>query len=135
MLAHKLTPILNVSDIQQSFAWFEKLGWHKEWAWGSPPTFDFPTVNGGELGGAWLVNTPQHDCAHQLSIPAILSLDSTPQDQPTSQPPCHHSHPEFGNALDSPEVSHFDRGKSATRTSISISSKPTRNCFSPLRKK
>src|ERR1700730_1993956 len=39
MLAKRLTPILNVSDIQQSFAWFEKLGWKKGWDWGSPPTF------------------------------------------------------------------------------------------------
>src|SRR6476660_8129460 len=39
MLAKGLTPILNVSDIQQSFAWFEKLGWKKGWDWGSPPTF------------------------------------------------------------------------------------------------
>jgi hypothetical protein len=29
-----LTPILNVSDIAQSFAWFEKLGWRKCWDWG-----------------------------------------------------------------------------------------------------
>ena len=29
MLAKGLTPILNVSDIQTSFAWFEKLGWSK----------------------------------------------------------------------------------------------------------
>ncbi len=34
-----LTPILNVSDIQQSFAWFEKFGWSKGWDWGTPPTF------------------------------------------------------------------------------------------------
>ena len=39
MLAHGLTPILNVSDIQQSFAWFEKLGWKKLWDWGDPPGF------------------------------------------------------------------------------------------------
>jgi catechol 2,3-dioxygenase-like lactoylglutathione lyase family enzyme len=39
MIAHALTPILNVSDIQASFAWFEKLGWKKLWDWGSPPTF------------------------------------------------------------------------------------------------
>ena len=39
MNAKRLTPILNVSDIQQSFAWFEKLGWKKGWDWGSPPTF------------------------------------------------------------------------------------------------
>ena len=39
MEAKGLTPILNVSDFQQSVAWFEKLGWHKGWDWGDPPTF------------------------------------------------------------------------------------------------
>src|SRR5215510_1389194 len=39
MKAHRLTPILNVSDIEESFRWFEKLGWQKGWDWGSPPTF------------------------------------------------------------------------------------------------
>lgn len=39
MLARKLTPILNVSNIEQTFTWFEKLGWQKAWDWGSPPTF------------------------------------------------------------------------------------------------
>lgn len=28
-----LTPILDVSDIRQSFAWFEKLGWETGWSW------------------------------------------------------------------------------------------------------
>jgi predicted enzyme related to lactoylglutathione lyase len=39
MLAHKLTPILNVSNITESFRWFEKLGWKKGWEWGAPPMF------------------------------------------------------------------------------------------------
>ncbi len=39
MIAKGITPILNVSDIQASFAWFEKLGWKKGWDWGTPPTF------------------------------------------------------------------------------------------------
>jgi catechol 2,3-dioxygenase-like lactoylglutathione lyase family enzyme len=39
MIAHGLTPILNVSNIVESFAWFEKLGWKKGWDWGDPPTF------------------------------------------------------------------------------------------------
>ena len=29
MQAKRLTPILNVSNIQESFAWFEKFGWQK----------------------------------------------------------------------------------------------------------
>lgn len=44
--AKAITPILNVSDMQQSFAWFEKLGWEKGWDWGRPPTF------GGVCSGA-----------------------------------------------------------------------------------
>ena len=39
MHARKLTPILNVSNIAESFLWFEKLGWQKGWDWGEPPTF------------------------------------------------------------------------------------------------
>lgn len=39
MYATGLTPILNVSDLAQSFLWFEKLGWNKAWDWGSPPSF------------------------------------------------------------------------------------------------
>jgi len=46
MIAKRLTPILNVSDIQQSFSWFEKLGWEKAWEWGTPP--DFGGVCSGE---------------------------------------------------------------------------------------
>jgi len=39
MDAKQLIPVLNVSDILQSFVWFEKLGWKKSWDWGDPPTF------------------------------------------------------------------------------------------------
>jgi hypothetical protein len=39
MLARRLMPILNVSNIQESFAWFERLGWEKAWEWGTPPNF------------------------------------------------------------------------------------------------
>ena len=39
MLAHRVNPILNVSNIQETFAWFEKLGWTKSWDWGDPPSF------------------------------------------------------------------------------------------------
>jgi Glyoxalase/Bleomycin resistance protein/Dioxygenase superfamily len=43
----RVTPILNVSNIQDSFAWFEKLGWKKSWDWGDPP--DFGAVCSGEF--------------------------------------------------------------------------------------
>ena len=39
MNERRLTPILNVSDLAASFAWFEIWGWKKLWEWGAPPTF------------------------------------------------------------------------------------------------
>ncbi len=39
MIAHGLTPILNVSNLAESFAWFASLGWEKLWEWGDPPGF------------------------------------------------------------------------------------------------
>src|SRR5512146_2216380 len=39
MNAHGLTPILNVSNMAQSFEWFGRLGWEKSWDWGTPPSF------------------------------------------------------------------------------------------------
>ena len=39
MKVDRLTPILNVSNLAQSFEWFEKLGWQKGWDWGNPATF------------------------------------------------------------------------------------------------
>jgi len=39
MKVQGLTPILNVSNLDESFAWFAKLGWEKHWAWGDPGGF------------------------------------------------------------------------------------------------
>lgn len=47
MNAKHVTPILNVSDMAASFAWFEKWGWRKCWDWGAPPTFG--AVGSGEV--------------------------------------------------------------------------------------
>jgi hypothetical protein len=46
MHAKAITPVLNVSDMPASFAWFEKWGWKKCWDWGTPPTFG--AVGSGE---------------------------------------------------------------------------------------
>ena len=46
MDAKAITPILNVSSLQDSFAWFENLGWKKLWDWGDPPGFG--AVGSGE---------------------------------------------------------------------------------------
>ncbi|HEU0122375.1 MAG TPA: bleomycin resistance family protein [Bryobacteraceae bacterium] len=39
MQAAHVTPILNVSNLQESFDWFTRLGWSKGWDWGQPPVF------------------------------------------------------------------------------------------------
>lgn len=43
MKVHHITPILNVSDLEKSFAWFALWGWEKCWDWrrepGGPATF------------------------------------------------------------------------------------------------
>ena len=75
MLAKGVTPILNVSDIQASFAWFEKLGWRKGWDWGTPPSFGgvcsgeveiFLCQDGqGGRGKSELKSTAQNDAAEK----------------------------------------------------------------------
>ena len=39
MKVTRLTPVLNVSNLQESVAWFEKLGWEKGWEWDDPAIF------------------------------------------------------------------------------------------------
>lgn len=39
MIPKHITPILNVSDLAQSFDWFARLGWRKVFVWGEPPSF------------------------------------------------------------------------------------------------
>jgi len=39
MKVQAITPILNVSNLKESFEWFEQFGWKKLWEWGDPPTF------------------------------------------------------------------------------------------------
>jgi len=39
MTPKHITPILNVSDLAQSFDWFARLGWRKVFDWGDPPNF------------------------------------------------------------------------------------------------
>jgi catechol 2,3-dioxygenase-like lactoylglutathione lyase family enzyme len=45
MTVHGVTPVLNVSDLEASFEWFELWGWHRLWDWGDPP--DFGAVGSG----------------------------------------------------------------------------------------
>ncbi len=39
MEAKGITPILNVSDFNQTIHWFQSIGWTKSWDWGEPVSF------------------------------------------------------------------------------------------------
>ena len=110
MNVKRLTPILNVSNIADSFAWFEKLGWQKGWEWGNPPGFGgvcsgeveiFLCENGqGSRGGptprhagfnddtggvwmSWWVDSPAEvDAIHQLALAQGLTVTWPPTDEP-----------------------------------------------------
>jgi catechol 2,3-dioxygenase-like lactoylglutathione lyase family enzyme len=121
MLAKRLTPILNVSDIQQSFAWFEKLGWKKGWDWGSPPTFggvcsgeceiflcqdgqggrgksDLTTSHGYDDTadkGVWMsIWVDDVDAIHQHCLEQGLEITWPPTDEPWGVREMHVRHPD-----------------------------------------
>ena len=116
-----LTPILNVSNIEESFAWFEKLGWEKAWHWGEPPTFGavgngksqiflcqncqgsrgvpLPQFTGDdETGGVWMswwLESPAAvDQAYQAAIEHGMTVTMPPTDEPWSVREFHLRHPD-----------------------------------------
>jgi catechol 2,3-dioxygenase-like lactoylglutathione lyase family enzyme len=121
MLVHRLTPILNVSNIEESFAWFEKLGWRKGWDWGDPPNFGgvcsghceiFLCQNaqgsrGGPLprhvedddtGGVWmswfLGTAAEVDAVYQLAIEQGIEVTRPPMNYPWGLRELHLRHPD-----------------------------------------
>jgi len=118
-----LTPILNVSDINATFAWFEKWGWKKCWDWGTPPTFG--AIGAGEceiflcLGaqggrgkgsnrttftgladdsmdkGAWMsVWVEDVDAVHRTCVEAGLDITMPPTNEPWNVREMHLRHPD-----------------------------------------
>jgi catechol 2,3-dioxygenase-like lactoylglutathione lyase family enzyme len=123
MIAKGLTPILNVSDLQQSFAWFEKLGWQKAWEWGDPAGFgsvcsgDYQiflcqhgqggrgkganTMTFGPKGdeaadkGAWMsIWVDDVDTLHQQCIDSGIDVTWPPTDMPWNVREMHVRHPD-----------------------------------------
>jgi hypothetical protein len=119
-----VTPILNVSNITESFAWFEKLGWKKLWDWGTPPTFGAVGAGGSEVveiflclgaqgsrggplprhideddtGGVWMswwVASPAAvDEAHALALKHGMTVTRPPTDEPWQVREFHLVHPD-----------------------------------------
>ncbi|OWK42012.1 VOC family protein [Fimbriiglobus ruber] len=121
MNVHELTPILNVSDMAASFAWFEKLGWKKAWDWGEPPTFGavecgkvgiFLCLNGQgsrgdpepvqpgdtKTGGVWMswwVESPSAvDAAHDFALKHGMTVTRAPLDETWGVREFHLRHPD-----------------------------------------
>lgn len=117
----ELTPILNVSDLAGSFAWFAKLGWEKLWEWGNPPDFGcvrngrceiFLCVDGqgsrggpmprhlwdDDTGGTWItwwLGSPEAvDDAHTLALRENITVTVAPMDMPWGVRECHLRHPD-----------------------------------------
>lgn len=121
MKVERLRPILNVSNIEESFAWFEKVGWQKGWAWGEPPTFggvssgeheiflceDGQGSRGGPMprhvrdddtGGVWMswfLSAPADvDAAHARALEHGLIITRPPTDEPWGVREFHLRHPD-----------------------------------------
>ncbi|HET7039796.1 MAG TPA: VOC family protein [Gemmatimonadales bacterium] len=93
-------PILNVSSLADSFAWFEKIGWDKRWDWGDPPDFGAVGNGGfeiflcldcqgqrgeGDAGSwaAWMLPSPADvDAAYERAVGQGLTVTMPPTDQP-----------------------------------------------------
>ncbi len=121
MKLERLIPIINVSNLQESFAWFEKLGWTKGWEWGEPP--DFGGVHNGECeiflcqncqgsrggplpqhvenddtGGVWmswfLESPAEVDAVYKNALDQGLTVTRPPDDYPWGVRECHIQHPD-----------------------------------------
>ena len=123
MQARRLTPILNVSDIAASFAWFERLGWTKAWEWGTPATFggvcsgpcEIFLCQGGQGGrgrsplpatfgpdgdetldrGAWMsIWVDDVDAVHRRCLEQGIEVAWPPTDMPWGVREMHARHPD-----------------------------------------
>lgn len=122
MHAKRLNPILNVSDIRQTFAWFERLGWSKGFEWGDPPTFGSvcsghceiflcqgaqggngrgadwkPGLETEELGdkGVWMsIWVDDVDAIHRQCVAKHLDVTWPPTDEPWGVREMHVRHPD-----------------------------------------
>jgi catechol 2,3-dioxygenase-like lactoylglutathione lyase family enzyme len=119
-----VTPILNVSDVPESVAWFEQLGWRKGFLWtnedgaigfgsvvsahaeiflcrdgqgargGTPSAFPFDSSTGA-VWMSWFVDTPAEvDELHELALRLGLEVTMPPTDEPWGVREFHLRHPD-----------------------------------------
>jgi hypothetical protein len=93
MHAHRITPILNVSNIVESFAWFERLGWKKGWDWGDlPHTFG---EDAADDKGVWMsIWVDDVDAIHRHCMEQGIEITRPPTDEPWGVREMHVRHPD-----------------------------------------
>jgi catechol 2,3-dioxygenase-like lactoylglutathione lyase family enzyme len=116
-----VTPILNVSSLAESFAWFEQLGWRKHWEHGDPPNFGAVICGSTEIflcqgcqgarGGPthreswdnqagstwmswWVANPGEVDTVYARALELGIVAPWPPADMPWSVRECHIRHPD-----------------------------------------
>lgn len=122
MSVKALTPILNVSSIAGSIAWFTKLGWESGFVWGeAEPTFgsvrsghveiflcrgaqgsrgtimpSFPgdDVTDGVWMSWWVANRADVDALHARAVAEGLTVTYPPTDEPWGVREFHLRHPD-----------------------------------------
>jgi uncharacterized glyoxalase superfamily protein PhnB len=116
--ARHVVPILNVSNLTDSFDWFAKLGWAKSWDWcppGGPPSFGavaagelemFLCLDGqggrgrdGGIGGGgqgvWLsIWVDSVDAVHAVCVREQIEILQPPRDEPWGVREMHVRHPD-----------------------------------------
>ncbi len=108
MKVSHITPILNVSSVLESFAWFEKWGWKRGFDWGEPPTFGAVCAeDGAEIflcegdqggrgeNGVWMsiwVDAVDPIYAHCLKMG--IKITWPPTDEPWGVREMHIQHPD-----------------------------------------
>jgi len=111
MKAELVVPVLNVSSIEQSFAWFAKLGWQRGFAWdpepGAAPVFGSVQCEDCEIflcldrqggrgeHGAWMsVWVDDVDAVHERCLREGLEVTRGPVDEIWHVRECHVRHPD-----------------------------------------
>ena len=123
MIVRFINPILNVSDVPATIAWFEKWGWNTLWEWGTPSTFGAVgsgdcaiflcqgaqggrgkganSATFGEHGdeaadqGCWMsVFVDDVDSVHETCVTAGLDITFPPTDMPWDVREMHVRHPD-----------------------------------------
>ena len=115
MKVDHLTPVLNVSDVAASLAWFESLGWERGFAWddeggmhSDQPTFAsvqagddaeiFLCLEGQGARPVWLSwflpSRSALDAAHARAVELGYEISLPPTDEPWGMREFHLRHPD-----------------------------------------